>query len=647
MTYQPDFKIRLRRGLLASLPTLNEGEPGFCTDSFDMYIGSSDGNKKFQPTVTLDSRYLLLTGSLADVSDHSHTVLTDIGSNTHSQVDTHLAGTLAAHASTTSAQLAGVISDETGSGSLVFSTTPTFTGLVTIIPSAAAVKGLIVKGVASQSANLQEWQNSIGTVLAYIDALGGLSMSRSTNSTTAYNFKNAAGTSVLNIDTTNQRVGIGTTGPGAKLDIAAGNLDLDSTTNANQFGVISKDGVRFIHNFNYGNNGMVTTDGYNTFVGVYAGNLTMGSTATQTYQASYNTALGFQALYSNTTGYNNTASGVQSLYSNTTGYYNTASGVQALFSNTTGYRNTASGMYALYSNTTGSYNTASGYNAGSYISGGVNPNQTSITSLYLGAETKALANGDSNEIVLGYNTTGFGSNTAAYGNSSLTKHIFQAGNVGIGTTTPTGKLEIGTYSASGTNAYSLYINSISGAANNYAIYTNAGLVHFGDSLDLASGKNITLVAANLITDTTTGTKIGTATNQKLSFYNSTPIVQPLATTDLGTVLSDLGLRATGTAYPITTSGAVQFTGGLTVSTVGVTITDVNFSLGTTTGTKIATATSQKLGFWNATPIVQPTTSISSAILICNEGTPITDLDTFDGYTLQKVVKALRNVGILA
>jgi hypothetical protein len=39
---------------------------------------------------------------------------------------------------------------------------------------AAATKGLIVKGFTSQSANLQEWQSSVGTVLSYIDAGGAL-----------------------------------------------------------------------------------------------------------------------------------------------------------------------------------------------------------------------------------------------------------------------------------------------------------------------------------------------------------------------------------------------------------------------------------------------------------------------------------------
>ena len=67
----------------------------------------------------------------------------------------------------------------------------------------------------------------------------------------------------------------------------------------------------------------------------------------------------------------------------------------------------------------------------------------------------------------------------------------------------------------------------------------------------------------------------------------------------------------------------------------------------TNGTKIGTATTQKLSFWNATPIVQPTTSIASATLASLGGTALTDTDTFDGYTLKQIVKALRNSGLLA
>lgn len=43
---------------------------------------------------------------------------------------------------------------------------------VSISTTSATTPGLIIKGVSSQSANLQEWQNSSGTVLAYINSLG-------------------------------------------------------------------------------------------------------------------------------------------------------------------------------------------------------------------------------------------------------------------------------------------------------------------------------------------------------------------------------------------------------------------------------------------------------------------------------------------
>ncbi len=75
--------------------------------------------------------------------------------------------------------------------------------------------------------------------------------------------------------------------------------------------------------------------------------------------------------------------------------------------------------------------------------------------------------------------------------------------------------------------------------------TGTGGLHLGDSLDLSSGKNITLIAGNIITDTTTGTKIGTATSQKFAFFNSTPIIQPVNTIAIDTALTNLGLRASG------------------------------------------------------------------------------------------------------
>jgi hypothetical protein len=75
-----------------------------------------------------------------------------------------------------------------------------------------------------------------------------------------------------------------------------------------------------------------------------------------------NTAVGFEALFHNTTGDHNTAVGDAALFSNTTGGGNTALGHEALNRNT-GSHNTATGGGALASNTTGNENTASGRHA--------------------------------------------------------------------------------------------------------------------------------------------------------------------------------------------------------------------------------------------------------------------------------------------
>lgn len=98
----------------------------------------------------------------------------------------------------------------------------------------------------------------------------------------------------------------------------------------------------------------------------------------------------------------------------------------------------------------------------------------------------------------------------------------------------------------------------------------------------------------------------------------------------------------GTKYYFTTSTAVRDTVILSTNLDGV-----NLAFGTTTGTKLGTATSQKLALWNATPVVQPTTAIAAGTLVSNAGTALTSTDTIDGYTLLQAIKALRTIGALA
>ena len=84
-----------------------------------------------------------------------------------------------------------------------------------------------------------------------------------------------------------------------------------------------------------------------------------------------NTAIGFHALYSDTTGDSNTAAGADALANNRTGRSNTATGFHALNENTLGMANTATGVRALDHNQSGSKNTAIGSSALSKNTSGI------------------------------------------------------------------------------------------------------------------------------------------------------------------------------------------------------------------------------------------------------------------------------------
>ena len=93
--------------------------------------------------------------------------------------------------------------------------------------------------------------------------------------------------------------------------------------------------------------------------------------------------------------------------------------MNSLLSNTTGNSNSAFGYYSLYNNTTGNSNSAFGYYAGKYIADGSTPNRTGSNSIFIGYNTKANADGETNQIVIGANQIGYGSNTVRIGNLGL------------------------------------------------------------------------------------------------------------------------------------------------------------------------------------------------------------------------------------
>ena len=153
-----------------------------------------------------------------------------------------------------------------------------------------------------------------------------------------------------------------------------------------------------------------------------------------------NSALGNSVLSSNTSGDANTVTGYGAMANNTTGSSNTINGVQTMLYNVSGNYNTAIGRDALRFNTAGSDNVGLGSQAGRFIANGSTSASSMDNSVLLGSNTKLHANGETNQIVIGYNAIGNGSNTIQLGNTSITNvntsGTITAAGLGLGIATP-------------------------------------------------------------------------------------------------------------------------------------------------------------------------------------------------------------------
>ena len=196
----------------------------------------------------------------------------------------------------------------------------------------------------------------------------------------------------------------------------------------------------------------------NMAIGQDAGkNLTTGSV---------NSLFGNAAGEKITTGSSNTAGGYASLSLLTQGGNNSGFGSYSLYQVLTGSQNSAFGFGSLfYLQGSSSRNTAIGSSAGAFRGGGGNTLNTADQSIYIGDSSRASNNNVTNEIVIGVDAIGNGSNTVTLGNSSITD-TFTKGNIRI-----------------------------------------------------VDGANIILAGG-------TGTKIGSSASEKLAFYGDTPDVQP-------------------------------------------------------------------------------------------------------------------------
>lgn len=145
-----------------------------------------------------------------------------------------------------------------------------------------------------------------------------------------------------------------------------------------------------------------------------------------------------------------------------------------------------------------------------------------------------------------------------------------------------------------------------------------------------------------------GCKIAGTFTGPANSYRVDGVTKYLSTATLAGGATEVLMEQTASSIlsGIVNTSAQTFAGAKTFND-GIVIADAkDIAVNTTTGTKIGTSASQKIGFWNATPIVQPTTAGSAATFSANTSGIADDSATFDGYTIGQVVKALRNAGLL-
>ena len=566
--------------------------------------------------------------------------------------------TLASFSSTTSTQVRGLVSDTTGTGKLVFQTSPF---IETAIQTGSATFGLI---------------NATATTINFAGAATAINIGASTGTTTI------AHDVVLSKDLT-----VGGT--------SADTILLNGTVNIENADLSIRGTATDPMRIGRGNGAVSSNTGVGTRV------LNSASSA------AFNTGFGFETLFTANSGSRNTAVGYYALRSTGTGDDNVAVGSNAMLGNLGGEKNTAIGCQSFASANAGVGNLAIGhYDGYGQIAGtgnviiGPADDENSTNATYV-----LPSSGGSRQLVIGSGTVAWirGDSTGKVtieNNAEVGGDLLLKGSLTVDGTTTTvntnilsvddkeitlGDVIAQTFTAACTNGS----NTISAVFPTAELIPGLEVVSSTAGISVPGGTVISTITGDIITLSNSVTGAGTATfttqgadnssadqggirlkgttdkriyydnsradkywvmteNLELAFNKKLVINNQLAlsTTTLGSTVINSSLTSVGTLTGLTVDGAISLGGVVTEKVFNSYSTSLGASAGTLTvniagaNTLLGTPTSNAITTWAFTGVGLTNGQSKTLTLVLDANTAATygDACTVDGVAISTGVQ---------
>lgn len=285
----------------------------------------------------------------------------------------------------------------------------------------------------------------------------------------------------------------------------------------------------------------------------------------------------------------------------TNGIRNTSIGNSAMNSNPPGSDNTAIGALAMahVSQATSDLNVVIGSQAARYFGTGWDANWKSMKeSVFIGAMSRASAWDQRNEIVIGYNAVGNGSNTIQMGNTSIT-NMKTPGTITAGVVTyPSAHgsaNQVLTTTGSGTLVWSSPLNSPSASS----LTGSVAVVNGGTGATNATDALVNLGAENLFNKST---NISTDANS-VTKYPSVKLIKDYVDAQIVSAgVSDGSISSAKITDATITSADISSTAGITngqLANSEVSIGSTQIALGSSTSTLAGLTSVTSTGFTGA------------------------------------------------